>query len=89
MPLAMPVQLPYSNLRPPGSGHIMVQGETIGVQLPTQSTPAKGTQSTPAKGSRPRRCGACMESGDAVRIANAHFCDGRGARRLCRFNDNE
>jgi hypothetical protein len=89
MPLAMPVQLPYSNLRPPGSGHIMVQGETIGVQLPTQSTAAKGTQSMQSKGSRPRRCGACMDSGDAVRIANAHFCNGRGARRLCNFNNNE
>lgn len=68
------------HLQPPGSGHIMVQGETVGVQLPTQTRPTRGESR--------RRCGSCVGSGDVVCIENAHLCGGRGARRLCKFNNN-
>ena len=73
--LPMPPPVAASNLRAAGSGHITVDGETIGVEMPR----------LPAMKRQPRSCVECYSSGDVERKARAVCCPGRKARKYCKY----
>jgi hypothetical protein len=51
------------------------------LSIPTMTTTAALTAMPSAKNAR--QCQICLVSGDPVRQAMAHFCSGRGGRKLC------